>query len=807
MVVGSLRRGEGGAQRWVTALAEAWVRGVGVDWSPLLPAAGSRAARELATELPTYPFQHRRYWLESTPAESGGRPADADELRFWEAVEAEDLQSLGSLLEVSDDQSLQAVLPAVSQWRRRTRERSTVGSWLYRAAWERLTGAVAAREAGSWLVVLPPKANGPSGLADATAVAEALARAGAEVHRVTVDAAAQDRAAIAATLQGAFAEHPDADGVLSLLALDERPHRDHFGLTVGVAGTLLLTQALVDIAPDDARLWAATSGAVGVSETDPSDHPAQAQLWGIGQVAAVEHPQLWGGLLDIGIPPGEHATDLGWLDEPLLAALTGDADEDQFALRPDGTFVRRLTRLPAPTREPAEPWTPRDTVLITGGAGTMAEHLARWAARGGARRVVLLDQDATDETADTPLAAELAELDVTVTLVPCDPTDRAQLAGLIKRLTDEGDTIRAVLHTAATVELAALTETTLPELTRALLAKVGVAQHLDELLDRDALDAVVHFTSVAGVWGSGNHTGYAAANAHLDALARQRRASGAPDISVAWALWEMSESEISATPNATDAIRQARAGGLPPLPPELALAALGQVLSRGLPFAAVAAVDWGRFAPTFTLARPSRLIEGVLEARAALTAAQEEESTDGRESEELRARLAALPVEEQQAELTRLVCGYAGSVLGHAPDENLEPQRAFKDLGIESMTAIDLRNRLNRATGLKLPATLVFEYPTPAALAEHLRAEIVRDGTMSVATLHAELDRMDRGLSQATASEAERAQIAQRLERMLAAWTGAEAKSDTGEDFADKLESASDDEVFEFLHRELGKPS
>uniref|UniRef100_UPI001F1CC87F SDR family NAD(P)-dependent oxidoreductase n=1 Tax=Streptomyces sp. SBT349 TaxID=1580539 RepID=UPI001F1CC87F len=795
---------------------------VSVDWSPLVAGAGATAP----VELPTYPFQRRRYWLETTTEDTRSaspRPADENEGRFWEAVEAEDLPSLSSLLDMPAEPALQAVLPAVSTWRRRTRDRHTAGAWLYQAVWEPLAEtASASRPAGRWLAVAPPDPEPGRGNAPGPAVLQALTRLGADVHVLTVDPATADRSGIAAALHRALDEAPDISGVLSLLALDERPHPDHFGLTSGVTGTLLLTQAMADLGArlGDARLWCATQGAVTVAAApaDAAPRPEHAQVWGLGQVAAVEHPRLWGGLVDLADladlpgPAGPERADgdvpPSWLDQRLGAVLAHEGDEDQFALRPGGTYVRRLAPVPSPARGAAPEWRPRETALITGGTGPMETQVAGWLARRGVRRVVLTDPTAGDGTEGHPLVAELAELGVLATVIACDPTDRAQLAGLVKRLGDEGDTIRSVFHTAAAIELTPLTETEPVQLARAVLAKGGVAQHLEELLPEESLDAVVYFTSVAGVWGSGNHAAYAAANAHLDALAQRRRARGQAATSVAWSLWEMPTPEEAADPEVPRAMRAARGNGLPPMNPELALNALQQALERDHTAVAVADIAWERFVPTFTLARPSRLIEGVPAARDILAAAESDEPADAGESEELRSRLASLSVEQQQHELTRLVCTHAGAVLGHAPGDTPEPQRAFRDLGIESMTAIELRNKLNRATGLRLPATLVFEYPTPAMLADHLRTEIVRDGTMSVSALHAELDRMDRGLAQATASEAERAQITQRLEKMLSAWSGAgESASDASENFTDTLESASDDEVFEFLHRELGKPS
>ncbi|RKN08366.1 type I polyketide synthase [Streptomyces radicis] len=841
-VIGTLRRDEGGAGRFARSLAQAWVNGAPVDWLPLLPPTAST----VETDLPTYPFTRQRYWVldqldSGAPAspEPGATADDEDERRFWTAVEAGDLGSLGTLLDLPGDAPLTDALPALSEWRRRARERSLTDSWLYRARWEPLPGAAGGPGAlsGTWLMVVPPD-EGP---AVADPIEDLLTRAGAAVHRVAVDGAVDDRAAVAAALGRALAEVPEPRGVLSLLALDGRPHPEHLGLAAGAAGTLVLIQAAADLAalPPGARLWCATRGAVAVPGADPAPDPRQAAIWGIGRVAAAEHPLLWGGLIDLPQLP-----DLPDPDR-LAAALANGAGEDQLALRPGGTRVRRMTRLaptgPDATTGPAtdaatdpatgpatdaatdtgRAWRPSGTVLITGGAGPVERHVARWLAERGAEHVVFtyarLPEADADPEADV-LARDLAERGVRVTLAPCDPADRTQLVQALKRLESQGDTVRAVVHTASAADLAALADLGVPQLARAVAASALPAQHLDELLDQDALDAVVHFSSVAGFWGGGHHAAHAAVHAHLDALAERRRAAGRHAASLAWGVWDVFGDEGAMGPEAQRDLHRATHGsGLPPLRPEPALVALERALERDVATAAVVDIDWGRFAPGFTLARPSAFIGTVPEARAALAALGPEgeggqggepgDSGSAEAADALRARLATLSPDEQRHELIRLVAGHAAAVLGHRKGAPVEPQRTFRDLGIESMTAIELRDRLGRATGLRLPATLVFEHPTPAALADHLRPDLVDDGTLTVTGLHAELDQLDIGLSRLVAGEAERAGITRRLEEILAAWNGAgDAPSDTAETVAEKLESASDDEVFEFL-KELGKPS
>ncbi|UED87409.1 type I polyketide synthase [Streptomyces profundus] len=822
--VGSLRRGEGGGAQFLRSLALAWVNGASVAWTSLLPESGA----PLPTDLPTYSFQQQRYWLGDTAtpgagtrgaAHGGAVSTDENERHFWQVVESGDLGSLSELLDVDGDLPLQEALPALSDWRRRAQERSRTDALRYQETWEPLGGATGGALAGTWLAVLPPESDPGAGHARAQAVADTLARAGADVRRLTVDATTDDRASVTATLERALADGQAPAGVLSLLALDGRPHPKHAGLVAGVAGTLLLTQAAADVGERlaGARLWALTQGAVAVTDADVAEtaphaatSPVHAQIWGLGRVTALEHPMLWGGLIDLIEPGAAEGVDRGdWVAPGLARALGDEAGEDQFALRPGGVYVRRL--VPAPPAEPAgREWRPSGTVLVTGGATGVAGEVARWAARQGAEHVVVTDAVAGEglDASGRRLAADLVELGTRATVTGCPSADRVQLESLIGRLSDAGDTVRALLHTAVSVELTAVAETELSQLAEAVTAKAVAAEHLESVLDEDALEAVVYFSSVTAIWGTGDHGAYAAANAHLDALARRRRAAGRTATSVAWAVWDVFTEEDRDNPALTHGLRQARGNGMPPLKPELALAALQQALDHGTEAVTVADVDWERFVPTFTLLRPSRLIEGVPQAREALAAADESEAVDESAGDALRERLTGLSAEDQQHELTRMVCAHASSVLGHGRQDAVGPQRAFRDIGIESMTAIELRNRLNRETGLSLPSTLVFEYPNPTVLAEHLRGEILRDGALTVATLHTELDRMDLDPSEVTSSEAERQQIVRRLERILAKWSGtADAKSGESQTVAEDFASASDDEMFEFLHNELGKPS
>ncbi|MFI0817941.1 type I polyketide synthase [Streptomyces sp. NPDC021098] len=711
------------AETVTAALAQAYVRGAEVDWAAYF--AGTGAHR---VDLPTYAFQRRRYWPEAgAPAET---TVDAVDARFWHAVEREDWQSLATELRVEGDQPLSAVLPALSSWRRTQRELSAADGHFYNVVWKPRPQSPAKAPAGTWLTVVPASyADDPR----VAAVADDLVRRGVRVVRVELDAADTDPATVAAHLTSASAEGRVA-GVLSLLALDERPHPEHPAVPVGLALTAALAEALARQGDDaTARLWCATRGAVATGGADLLDSATQAQIWGYGRVVALEQPERWGGLVDLPETLDERGLDR------LAAVLAGSDDEDQVAIRAAGVFVRRLVPAPRDAAASAEPWTPRGTVLVTGGTGALGRHVARWLARNGAERLVLLSRRGPDAPGAAEIVAELSGTETAVSVEACDVADREALTALVEKLVANGTPVRAVVH-AAGISQEPGTGTELPEFARIVAAKTTGAVHLDALFGEDAepLDAFVLFSSIAGVWGSGGQGAYAAGNAFLDALAERRRARGLPATAVAWGPW--AEGGMAAE---GDAGEQLRRRGLPPMAPDLNMVAFQRVLSRRETAVTVADVDWQRFAPAFTAARPRPLIDDLAQVVKALRGddGEGEAAADGASA--LRERLTGMAAADRKDALLEVVRTHVATALGHGSADEIEGGRAFKDLGFDSLTAVELRTRLGSATGLRLPASLVYDYPTPAVLAEHLLTELVPDSSRHASAADLDTDPRD----------------------------------------------------------------
>ncbi|HEY5195315.1 MAG TPA: SDR family NAD(P)-dependent oxidoreductase, partial [Solirubrobacteraceae bacterium] len=697
-----------------------------------------------AVALPTYPFQRQRYWLEGSSPE-------------------------------------------------RARERPLVSDRQYRVSWKPIVPASTPVLSGSWLIALPSSIAGDRWV---TSLVDALGEHGARVVPIQLDGTKSARQSFPQRLRHTIEEFHDTasvEGVVSLLALEEACDPPDARAPTGLAGTLALTQALgdLDIA---APLWLITRGAVSVASSDHVSAPIQAQTWGLGLTIGLEYPHRWGGLMDL-----PHTLDAR--AKSLLAAMLADpSGEDQLAIRGAGVLARRLTRARVEEDRAGETWTPPSgTILITGGTGGLGAHVARWLAQRGAEHLLLASRRATDAPGAERLQAELTELGSQVTIAVCDVADRERLAELIESL-PEDRLLGGVVHAAGVAVQGAIDSLTEEDLEQALAAKARGAMHLDALTQDLDLPMFVLFSSIAGTLGSGLQAPYAAANAYLDALAAQRRARGSSATSIAWGPWQ--GDGMADDSGVVEALRR---HGLEPMPPSSALEALHGSLLRDEETIATADIAWDIYTPVYTLARSRPLIEDLTEVRAALRAA--ERPHDESAGRELRERVLGAPAEDRRQLLLKLVRTEVARVLGHSTLDTVDPKRAFKDLGFDSLTAVELRNRLDALTGLGLAATLAFDYPNAGALADHLLEELAGDGSAG-GSLEGELAKLERTLA-SLEDTAQRIGAATRLRVLLAHLeSGDRADSPNGESGAvpvhERVRAASDEEIFDFIDRELG---
>ncbi|MFG1892372.1 type I polyketide synthase, partial [Micromonospora sp. NPDC049051] len=680
-----------------SALGQLWVAGVPVDWAAY---HGQVGVRPRVVDLPTYAFDHRRYWINAAtrsyrPPAARRTAADED---FWRAIEAEDLTTLAESLAVDADAPLADVLPALSNWRRRRDAEAALDSWRYRVAWQPLADDPARAEATDFLLVVPADAG--------TAATDWAAALGAVGGRIIEVDAAYDRKRLAHDLVEASTGHGgDPLTVLSLLAFDNRPYAGAGSVPTGLAGTVALAQALGD-AGITARLWIATRGAVSVGSQDRHVDPAQAMTWGFGSVLRAEHPHRWGGLVDLPEQPDQNAV------RTLRTLISGVGQEDEIALRSNGAHARRLVRAAYGDTGPRGSWTPRGTVLITGGTGALGGHVARALAAEGAEHLLLVSRRGAEAPGASALAEELTGLGSRVTLASCDVADRTALEALLASIPDELP-LSAVVHTAAALDDNVVDAVSVEQLATALRAKVDAARNLDELTRDADLSAFVLFSSLAGLMGAAGQATYAPGNAFLDALAQRRRAEGLPGTSLAWGLW--ADGGVSAG----DFEQRLSRTGFGAMAPETAARAFSRALERDETYLVVADIDWARVAAAGGRRHHPLVRDLLAEAGAAVTADAPAPAAD------LRLRLSGMSGTEQLRVLGELVRGEVAAVLGHESAERVAPDRAFQDLGFTSLAAVELRNRLDVATGLALPSTLAFDYPNSAVLAGHIHAELL----------------------------------------------------------------------------------
>ncbi|MEU5367249.1 type I polyketide synthase [Streptomyces sp. NPDC005925] len=809
LVTGTLRREDGGLRRLLASMAELFVRGVGVDWAAMLP-PGAVAAR---VDLPTYAFDHQHYWLHEAEAATGVAEstghADSD---FWAVVEQADPESLAELLEIaaSDQRSaLSAVVPALAAWRGRRRESSAVERLRYHVTWQPRGRETVGVPGGRWLVVVPPARRDDSAI---DALLAELAGLGLGMVPLEIGAADRTRERLAVRLADVLAAH-DVTGVLSLLALDEQEGRrgpdrqemspgtlDPTGIT---AATLALIQALGDVNATP-PLWCLTRGAVNIGIHDTVTSPAQAALWGLGRAAALERLDRWGGLVDLPAVPDSRTAPY------LLGALHAADGEDQLAVRRSGVYVRRLTRKPAPP-EPAgdSRWQPRGTVLVTGGAEGLGRHVARRLALGGVDRLIVTTTAYAPAHSVPELRTELAGLGLGTTVEHCEDSDRDALARLVAATASE-QPLTAVVHAADITRTSSVDDTRTHDLAEVFAAKVDTAVWLDELFEDTPLDAFVVFSSIAGVWGGGGQGPSGAANAVLDALVEWRRARGLRATSIAWGALDQIGVGMDEA-----ALAQLRRRGVLPMAPRLAVTAMVQAVQGNEKSVTVADMDWDAFIPAFTSVRPSPLFGDLPEAKAALRAAQGDSGNSDTTSS-LADSLRAVPDTEQNRILLRLVRGHASTVLGHSGAEGIGARQAFQEAGFDSLAAVNLRNSLLKATGLRLPATLIFDYPTPEALVGHLRTELLREADDG---LERREDDLRRVLAAVPIARFEEAGVLDTLLGLARAGTGADTAADgnasgngNGPDgaartAADAAELIDAMDVADLVQRALGKTS
>ncbi|NXY96047.1 SDR family NAD(P)-dependent oxidoreductase, partial [Streptomyces sp. BR123] len=553
----------------------------------------------------------------------------------------------------------------------------------------------------------------------------------------------------------------------------------------------LLQEWLSDERFADSRLLVLTQGAVSAVPGEGPSDLVHAAARGLLRSAQSENP----GRIVLADTDGSDASH-----RALPAVLA--SGESEVAVRGGSVLVPRLARTAA-AADSAREWDADGTVLVTGASGSLGGLFARHlVAEHGVRRLLLVSRRGEAAAGAAGLTAELAGLGAEVAWAACDVADRDALSAVLAGIPAEHP-LTAVVHTAGVLDDGVIGSLTAERLSAVLRPKVDAAWNLHELTCNLDLSAFVLFSSAAGVFGGAGQANYAAANTFLDALAAHRRAAGLAGTSLAWGLWAETGGGMGATLDADEVSRLGR-GGVHALTATEGVALFDTAGATGQALLVPVKLDLSALRAQAGSGMLPPLLSGLVRTPVRRTAGTAPGSDGGAE---LRERLTGLSPAARDEALLELVCSYVAGVLGFDGPEAVDATRSFSEVGFDSLTAVELRNRLGAATGVRLPATLVFDYPTPAALVEFLRDELWQDGPAAVPPLLAELDRLEKTLVTSTPDDAGRDRITERLQALLAAWSeaGAQAAGAPGAPaVAEALESATDDDLFDFIGKEFG---
>lgn len=689
----SLRRGQDDWEQLLNSLGALWCKGFAIDWSAVDAVGRSRVS------LPTYPFQRRRYWVEPGAVTLRPEPASTS--------------------------LLSATLPQTEQVIEKAKD-------LYETQWQPLSALshpdlsdlAPPKVEGHWLI-LADRQGVAASLADRLgeqgATCELVyAQVGGQVDAITLED-------LSSRLQTLLSARPYR-GIVHLWSLDlSNPGFDlETAQNLSLGSVLSLVQTQQSLA-SSAPLWLITQGAQALSADATPVSLTQAPLWGLGRVLPLEHPTLWGGLIDL-----DPADTLPQSQADRLLRLIGAAlSEDYMAVRGEQGYAARLV---PQTLDPslAESFVPaaEGRYLITGGFGGLGLSIANWLVDRGATHLTLLGRtalpprshwstlDADDRIYPRVQAVQALESKgAQVEILQADVSSEADMGAAFSQLGQSAQPLKGIFHVAGVVAEQSLAEMTLAQLQHTLKPKLLGTWHLhqfsQQLSDRwngEPLEQFVCFSSVASVWGSFGQSHYAAGNAFLDAIAHHRHRLGLPALSINWGPWADGGM-------VNDAIQSLlKRVGLEAWQPQRALDLLGQLVTQPIVQIAAAQVDWSKFKPIYE-------VKGARSLLADLTQAASEPIETG--PSPFLQTLATTPQTQRQAALMDYLKTEVAAVLGLPPSEPLSPHQGFTELGLDSLMAVDLKGRLEAGLSQPLSSTLAFNYPDLASLANYLATDVL----------------------------------------------------------------------------------
>jgi acyl transferase domain-containing protein/NAD(P)-dependent dehydrogenase (short-subunit alcohol dehydrogenase family)/acyl carrier protein len=672
----------------------------------------------------------------------------------------------------------------------------------------------------NWVALEPPDPP-PSGRWAALGEEALTARESLQAAGVTLEAH-EDLASLVRAVEGGMAM-PEAVLIEWVSA-----EREVDGSRVRTAAKQALEQLQAWLAEDrlaEARLVVLTRGAVAVSPEEVAPDLTLAPLWGLVRSAQLES-------LDRLVLVDCDGEDASWRALPAALAL----EEPQLALRRGELWGPRLARMPSPNsaaddgsdseprrevssskpapaersaeqRPPAAAslldtppaagslpvFDPHGTVLVTGGTGGLGGLLARHlVSEHKVGHVMMVSRRGREASGARELESELVALGSKVTVAACDVSDRDALKALIDGVPAEHP-LRGIVHAAGVTDDGTVGSLTHEQMDRVLAPKVDGAINLHELTRHMELGAFVMFSSVAGTFGKAGSANYAAANAFLDAIAAHRRVQGLPATSIAWSLWEQ-DTEMSHRVREIERQRLSSAG-VDALSAQQGLRLFDEACNADAALAIAMPVDIRALRTLVQADMLPALLRGLAPASA------RNPSRDRAGS--LARRLRNLADSERALAILDAVRGEVAILLGHASPTAVDPRSTFKELGFDSLSALELRNKLNVITGLRLPATLVFNHPTSATLADYLLERMPREAIVDAVPVHSELQKLEAAVASCALEDGERAAVQARLHALIAQ-LGDRLRSDDDLTVAEQIQSATADEVIDFIDRQIG---
>lgn len=739
----TLQRKQPDWQVFLQSLGVLYVHGVPVKWE-----AFDRDYQRRRVMLPTYPFQRQRYWIEQPDQPAAlSKTASQPTTALIQQLNDGDVQGLTHLLEQSsiwtEEQRclLPAILEKLIQRQQHELLSATVSDWFYQIDWQSkprstqpdLT-ALLAQQPGQWII-----------LADRKGLGQALAaRLRAYQHRCLVLVLGKTFIPLAqetwsinpertenlkTLLQERLSDHSlPLHGLIHLWSLDAIQASDLSAADItqsqiiGCGSMLTLLQIMVEQkGVHTPKLWCVTTTAVPLDQQGVPHSIAQAPLWGLGRVIATEHPDIWGGLVDIDPEFSEHTCDV------LLTEYLQPDGETQIALRNGQRYAIRLVAkdlfiAPKPTPTSENLTIRADaTYLITGGLGALGLRVAETLIHQGARYIVLTGRHGASNETQKATLNNLEKTGAKVIVAQADVSNAEDVAKVIAHITALLPPLKGIVHAAGVLDDGALMQQTYERFRRVMAAKVEVAWNLHQASLPLELDFFVCFSSIASLLGSPGQGNYAAANAFLDALAHYRRSIGMPAMSINWGPW----ADIGMAAKSGEQMRERlSAQGIEMLPAAQATQIFSYLLRHPETQIGVFKVNWKQL-------RQSPLTPGqrlfLSECPGAAEQPPEAEQATVTQPGSLLQHVRQLPVSQRKDYIQTYLRTEIARILGMGTEQLPGVHQGFMDLGMDSIMAVEFKSHLEQDLGKTVPATVIFEYPTIQNLTEYILREFLQD--------------------------------------------------------------------------------